>query len=71
MDELCKKTKVGNSEVRVHSETEKVFLTAEYDLAYEVLPFMTSWMDAESIMLSKVSQSKKDRYHVISPTCEI
>ena len=26
---------------------------------------MTAWMDVESIMLSEISQSKKDKYHMI------
>ena len=34
----------------------------------ELLPFMTTWMDLESIMLSKVSQAVKDKYDMISPT---
>ena len=32
----------------------------------ELLPFATTWMDLENIMLSEVSQSEKDKYHVIS-----
>ena len=36
----------------------------------ELLPFLTAWMELESIMLSEISQSVKDKYHVISPICE-
>ena len=32
----------------------------------ELLPFMTAWMELESIMLSEVSQMVKDKYHMIS-----
>ena len=32
----------------------------------EVLPFVTAWMELESIMLSEVSQVVKDKYHIIS-----
>ena len=32
----------------------------------EVLPFMTAWMEMETIMLSKINQSAKDKYHMIS-----
>ena len=32
----------------------------------EILPFATIWIELESIMLSEISQSKKDRYHMIS-----
>ena len=37
----------------------------------EFLPFATAWMDPESIMLSKISQSEKDKYHMISLICGI
>ena len=33
----------------------------------ELLPFVTSWMELESIKLSEVSQAVKDKYHMISP----
>ena len=33
----------------------------------EFLPFVTAWMDLESIMLSEISQSVRDKYHMISP----
>ena len=32
-----------------------------------VIPFTTAWMELESIMLSKISQAVKDKYHMISP----
>ena len=32
----------------------------------ELLPFVTQWMDLESILLSEISQSVKDKYHMIS-----
>ena len=28
----------------------------------EILPFVTTWMDLEGIMLSEISQTEKDRY---------
>ena len=36
----------------------------------ELLPFVTAWMELESIMLSEVSQVVKDKYHMISPVVE-
>ena len=33
----------------------------------ELLPFATTWMELESIMLSDVSQAVRDEYHMISP----
>ena len=32
----------------------------------EFLPFVTAWMELESIVLSEISQVVKDKYHVIS-----
>ena len=29
----------------------------------KILPFMAAWMDLENIMLSKIRQSEKDKYH--------
>ena len=37
----------------------------------EIPPFATIWMDLESIMLSEVSQTEKDKYYMISPICGI
>ena len=37
----------------------------------EILPFATTWMELESIMLSKISQSEKDEYHMISLICNL
>ena len=33
----------------------------------ELLPFLATWMELESIMLSEISQTVKDKYHMISP----
>ena len=37
----------------------------------EIMPFSATWMDQEILILSKGSQKDKDRYHVVSPICEI
>ena len=37
----------------------------------EILPFATMWMELECIMLSEISQSEKDEYHMISLICGI
>ena len=37
----------------------------------EILPFATTWMDLEGIMLSVISQTEKDKYHMISLICGI
>ena len=36
----------------------------------KLLPFATSWMELESIILSEISQEVRDKYHMISPLTE-
>ena len=48
--------------------------TMEYFLAIKkkaILLFASAWMDPESIMLSEISHSEKDEYHMISLIYEI
>ena len=33
----------------------------------ELLPFVTTWMELESFILSEISQAVRDKYHMISP----
>ena len=35
----------------------------------EIMPFAATWMDLEMIILSEVSQTEKDKYHMISLIC--
>ena len=37
----------------------------------QILPFATTWMELEDIMLNEISQVEKDKYYVISITCGI
>ena len=37
----------------------------------EIMLFTATWMDLEIIILSKVRQKEKDKYHMISLTCGI
>ena len=37
----------------------------------EIMSFAATWMDLEIIILSKVSQKEKDKYHMISLICGI
>ena len=37
----------------------------------ELVPFVASWMELESIMLSEISQGVKDKHHMISLICGI
>ena len=36
-----------------------------------VMPFATTWMDLEMIIVSEASQIEKDKYHIISLICGI
>ena len=37
----------------------------------ELLPFVTAWIDLQSVMLSEIMQSEKVKHHVILLTCGI
>ena len=37
----------------------------------EILPFATTWMDLEGIMLNEISQTEKDKYCIILFICGI
>ena len=37
----------------------------------EIMPFATTWMQLEIIILSEASQKEKDRYHMILLICRI
>ena len=48
--------------------------TMEYYSATEnnaIMSFATTWMDLEIIILSEVSQTEKDKYHMISLICGV
>ena len=48
--------------------------TMEYYLAMrknEILPFAATWTELESVRLSEISQSEKDRYRMFSFICGI
>ena len=35
----------------------------------KIMPYAATWTDLEIIILSEVSQTRKDKYHVISFAC--
>ena len=46
--------------------------TMEYYLAMrknEIWPFVATWKELESVMLSEISHTEKDRYHMVSLLC--
>ena len=57
-----------------HTHTHTHTHTMEYYSAIkrnEILPFAGTWMDLETIMLSDISQTEKDKYCMISLICGI
>ena len=49
--------------VCVHTHTMEDYLAIKKN---EILPFATTWMELESIMLSEISQSEKDKNYMTS-----
>ena len=37
----------------------------------KIIPFAATWMDLEVVILSEVSQTEKEKYHMISLICGI
>ena len=35
----------------------------------EIWPFVATWMELESVMLSEISHTEKERYHMVSLLC--
>ena len=35
----------------------------------EIWPFVATWMELESVMLSEITHTYKDRYHMFSLLC--
>ena len=50
-------------------DTEPQILGAE--IIHSRIYTKINWIDLESIMLSEISQSEKDKYHMISVICGI
>ena len=51
--------------IYIHTHTHNAIVLS-YKKKSEILPFETTWMDLEGIMLSEISQREKDKYHMIS-----
>ena len=63
-----------HTHTHIHTHTHTHTHTLEHLSAItknEILPFTMTWMELESIMLSEISQSEKDKHHVISLICGI
>ena len=49
-----------------------IIYTMEYYVVMrknEIWPFVATWMELESVMLSEISHTEKDRYHMVSLLC--
>ena len=57
-----------HTHTHTHTHTEEYYSAIKKN---EILQFATTWMDLENIMLSKISQTEKDKYHMISLICGI
>ena len=58
-----------HTHVYMYVHTHICIYVMEYHSAIkkdESLPFTTTWMELECIMLSEIRQSEKDKYHMIS-----
>ena len=51
-----------------HTHTLEYYSTIKMN---EILPFAMMWVELESIMLSKISQTEKEKTHMISLICRI
>ena len=41
-------------------------ISLSHEKKNEIMPFSATWMDLEMIILSEVSQTEKDKYHMLS-----
>ena len=60
--------------IYTHTHTHTHTHTMEYYLAIKkhgIMPFAATWLDLEIVILSEVSQKKKDKCHMITPICGI
>ena len=54
--------------IYIHTHTMEYYSAVKKN---EILPFATTWMELEGIMLSEVGQAEKDRYNMTSLMCGI
>ena len=51
-----------------HTHTEECYSAIKKN---DILTFKTTWTELECITLSEISQTEKDKYHMISLICGI
>ena len=52
----------------IHTHTKEYYSAIKKN---EIMQFAGTWIDLEIIILSEVSQTNRDKYHMISLTCKI
>ena len=55
-----------NQESVTHTDTPEYYSTVKKK---KTLPFTTTWMDLQGIMLSEISQTEKDKYCIFLLVC--
>ena len=66
--------RMGKEDVHTHTCTYTCSLIMEYYSAIkknEILPFATTWIDLEGIMLNEIHHTEKDTYCMVSLICGI
>ena len=54
----------AHTHAHIHTHTEWNIIQPEKK--NEILPFTRTWIELDSIMLRKISQSEKEKYYMIS-----
>ena len=54
--------------IHIHIHTVEYYSVIKKN---QIMPFAATWMDLEIIILSEVSQKKKDKYYMTSVLCGI
>ena len=60
------KDNVTHTHTHTHTYNIEFYSVIKRNQNNEILPFMTTWMDHEGIMLSEISQMEIDKYCMIS-----
>ena len=58
-------------QILTHRQGILTSFLSDFSHYIHIFVLATAWMDLESIMLSEICQSEKDKYHMISLTCGI
>ena len=59
---------MGKRGIYIHIHTMEYYSAIKKN---EIRPFAATWMDLESVILSEVSQTEKEKYHMETLTCRV